>query len=554
MSLSVKYLDVPEGAQEAAQVEGQGQPFTDMDMVASGTKDVAYATLETEGWPLDGSRRTTSVNMKTGFWSTEVSVNDSAEFEVPPVITLSFPEKFTATGISITFSPSSGEWCTEICVSWYDGTSIIAQETSYPTEAHWTIQKAVDGFDKVTIELRKTNFAGHFAKVQRIEIGQTVWFNQEEITSIHIVNEIDPSLSELTVDTMQINIHDRKERTLIPQKNQQMELYQNDNLYAVHYITGSSRQAKQYYTFSCQSAIGLLEGDYLGGIYNAAPITSVLEDILDGFSFELHNTFAEITITGYLPICTRREALQQLAFAIGAIITTQGSNAIRIVPLPSGISAPFTKTNIFQGSKVETEPRIAKVEVVAHKFSQSSEVETLVDAETINGNDVLVTFTDPHHSYAITGGTITGSGANWVTITATGEVTLTGKKYIHSTVRYSQRNTEATASERNNVFAAEEATLVHSGNVDAVLKRLFDIAQFRQTLTQEAVVSTQRAGQKVTSENPWGELLQGYITSMESDLTPTGHTASVTILGAELNYDGYQYSGRLRSGDTEGLY
>ena len=136
---------------------------------------------------------------------------------------------------------------------------------------------------------------------------------------------------------MQIDIHDRKDRSLIPQKNQKMELYQNNSLYVAHYIASSSREAKHYYTFSCQSAIGLLDEDYLGGIYNAVPAQDVLADILVGIPFELHAAFADSTISGYLPICTRREALQQLVFALGAVVTTQESSAIRIAPIPTAV-------------------------------------------------------------------------------------------------------------------------------------------------------------------------------------------------------------------------
>ena len=535
MSLRVKYHDIPEGAQEAARVDGQGQPFSDIALVAFGADDVAYATLEPDGWPLDGSRKVMSADTKTFFWSLATSDGDTAELDEHPIITLSFPEKYTATGITITFSPSTNEWCAKIVVTWYSGNDQLCQVTAYPDSAYEIIQQAVEGFDKVTVELCETNIAGHFAKVQRIEVGQTHWFEQEEISAVHIVNEVDPSLSELSIDTMQIDIHDRKERSLIPQKNQKVDLYQNDKLYAAHYIASSSREAKHYYTFSCQSAIGLLDEDFLGGIYDAVPVPIVLADILEGFAFELHDAFADSTISGYLPICTRREALQQLVFAIGAVVTTQESSAIRIAPIPTAVSKGFTKSDIFQGAKVETEPRVAKVEVVAHKYTESSEVETLMDAEEISGTDVLVTFADPHYSYQISGGTITGSGANWVTINANGSVTLTGKKYLHSTVRHAKRNPEATAAERSNVYVADDATLVHSGNVAAVLQRLYDISLLRQTLTQDVVITTQRAGQIVPTENPWGELMRGYITSMESDLTPSGHTASVTVLGAKID-------------------
>lgn len=567
MSLRVKYVDVPQGAQEAATVDAQGQPFSDVQLVASGATDIAYATLEPEGWPLDGSRRIMPSDVVTGFWSPTPSnaastvlgkailghsvlgaYDSEARFNAPPVITVLLDGKYTATGITITFSPSTEEWCPEVCVEWYDGDTIKAQEIAYPSEARWVVPRMIEGFDKVTVVLRKTNHAGHFAKVQKIEIGQTTVFEQDEITSVHIVNEVDPSLSELTVDTMKIDVHDRKARSLFPQEKQRMDLYKNGKLYASQYISGSSRQSKQYYSFSCQSAIGLLDGDYMGGIYNN-PIEDVLDDILKGFLYDLDDSFSGCNITGYLPICTRREALQQVVFAIGAVVTTQSSSTIKIAPLPED-ETRFERSDIFQGGKVETEPRIAKVEVLAHKYSKTTETETLLENEVISGSDVLVTFNEPHHYYSITGGTITGSGANWVTITASGEVTLTGRKYLHSTVRRSWKNAEATVSERNNELIVEEATLVHSGNVADVLKRLRTICQYRQTLTQEVAVSDekQRAGIKAVSVNPWGETLKGYITSMESDLTPNGHTASVTILGTS----GERVADARYSGDMEG--
>lgn len=573
MSLKIKYIDVPQGAQEAAQVEGQGQPFSDMSLVAFGAEDVPYATLEPEGWPLDGSRRIMTDNVRTGFWSSTVSVDDSAvlgrgilgrlvlgssmascRLEYPSLITMSFPEKYAATGISITFSPSTGEWCTEIRVLWYSGNDILEQETAYPTQAHWMIQKAVEGFDKVTVELIKTNIAGHFAKVQRIEIGQTIWFDKDELTGVHLTNEIDPTLSELTVDTMQVKVQDKLGRPLIPQKNQKMELYKDGELLAVQYIETSKREASRHYTFTCQSAIGLLEDDYMGGVYNAVPVEEFLADLLDGFEYELDSTYDGRTVTGYLPICTRREALQQLVFTLGAVATTQGGSAIRIVPLKATTVGTFQKNEIFQGGSLETAPRVAKFEVVAHNYTASAEAETLLEEESVSGEDVLVTFDNPHHSYSISGGTLTGSGANWVTITANGAVTLVGKKYLHSTTRHIKRNPDAVVAERNNVNSVENVTLIHHRNATLVLNRLYNISQLRQTLAQEAIITTQRAGDKVTSESPWGGQIRGYITAMESDLTQTGHTASVTIVGAEVEaIAAVMYAGELFAGSTEVL-
>lgn len=553
MSLKLKYLDVPYGAQEDAQAAGDGQPFTDMSLVPSGAADVSYATLEPCGWPLDGKRTLMPDMPKTGFWSKERAGADGY-FAQPPVLVLSFAKGYTATGITFTFSPGTDEWCREIRISWHNGATLLAQVTAYPDAAHWTLENSVENFNGITVELLAVNKPGSFAKVQCLEIGRTIWFGADEIVNSQVTNEIDPTLSVLTVDTMKVTVKDKHGRYFVPQKNQQMELYQNDQLLAVQYITESTRESKQQYTFSCQSAIGLLEDTFLGGMYDAAPLQGVLSEVLAGYDFVLHPFFENETVTGYLPVCTRREALQQIAFTIGAVISTQRSRDIRIDPISTDITSTFTKSSIFQGAKLDTAAKVARIDVKTHRYVPSNDMETLLDGEDISGEDVLIIFDQPHHGYAADGGTITGSGANWVTITATGSVTLTAKKYVHNALTRSKRYS-VTAAEQSNIQKVEDVALVHSGNVDNILKRLGEIAQLRQTLTQEVAIKGQFAGQCVWSASPWGNQIRGYITSMDSVFTNFGHTASITILGMEASPNTVVlYSGELYSGDREVLY
>ena len=83
------------------------------------------------------------------------------------------------------------------------------------------------------------------------------------------------------------------------------------------------------------------------------------------------------------------------------------------------------------------------------------------------------------------------------------------------------------------MIRVEDAVFVHEGNVEQVLNRLYDYYINRQVLTQRVVVSGQKAGQMIQSLNPWGTVTEGYITSMESEFTRTGHTAQITVLGVE---------------------
>ena len=554
MSLEVKYIDIPQGAQQTAQVAGAGQPFSYAQSVAAGAQDASYATLEPLSWTLDGSRELIPAVPDDFWWSAEMSDSEGV-FEDPPVLTFSFPTPYTATGLTFTFWPSMNQWCNAVSVFWYNGNTLLAQVKAYPDSAQWTLKQAVEGFDSIRIELLSTSTPFSFAKVQQIQIGHVVWFGKDELTAVRLLNEADPTLCSLTVDTMTVELRDRSGRDLLPQENQIMELYRDKSLVAVQYITESRREAQHSYVFFCQSAIGLLEDDFLGGMYNAEPVENLLSDVLEGLVYVLDPCFVGRVITGYLPVCTRREALQQIAFAIGALVTTLGGDAICLKPLPEEISGTFDSGKIFTGAKIESTPRLAKVEVAAHSYAPSAEVETLVDDEELHGENLLLTFDAPHYDYTIQGGIITASGANFVTITAAGMVTLTAKPYIHTTVMYTRRNSKATATERNNVLTVEEASLVHSNNATEVLDRLYATANLRQKLSQEAVISGHRAGQKVSSVSPWGTQLRGYISAMDSTLTQTGHTASVTILGAEAEPQSvYLYSGEIYAGNKEVLY
>lgn len=555
MSLEIIYIDAPEGAQADMAVSAEnGNAVADTALVAAGVPDIPYATLEPGVWKLDGSRKLLPEAPAVGWWSRERSGEDG-RFETPPGIILAFSLPYSSTGLTFTFSPSTEQWCSEVYVAWFNGQTLLQEGTYYPDDANWVLNQTVESFDQIQIELRATNHPGHFAKVQRIEVGRMMTFGKDELTNVRLVNEVDPALCVLTADMLNFEVIDRKNRTLFPQENQRIELIKDGSLKAVQYIVSSTRESRNQYKIVCQSVIGLLEDTYLGGIYDAVPLEEFVQDVLGPWSFEIDSHFAGVTVTGYLPVCTQREAIQQLAFAIGAIVSTQNGERIRFLPVPTVITGNFRSSDVFLGGSVKTSPRVAKVEVVSHRYSPSDTEETLVREEEISGENVIVTFDSPHHSYSIVGGEITDSGANWVKITADGVVTVTGKAYLHSTMTHTKRNPAAVAKEQSNFVAVSDVTLIHSGNAKQALDRLFNVYQLRQVTEQEVVVRTQSAGDYVASVTPWGSQTRGFISSMDSTLTQNGHTAIINIQGVEVSLEAvWMYSGEIYSGGMEVVY
>lgn len=535
MSLQVKYMDVPEGAQESMVITADnGQPFSYPQQLAEGAADIPWATLEPGGWALDGTKKLLpDTPGRMGWWSREPS-NPDGIFSNPPVITVTFPKPYTATGLTLRFWPSKEEWCSHIDVAWYRGEELLDRTATYPTAADWVFFHRVENFDRVVICLMATNIPGHFAKLQQLQIGRVMVFMGDELVKVRLLNETDPSLCALTVDTMTVDIRDRKGHALQPQKDQVVQLYREGVRLATHYITDAQRESRQNYRLRSQSAIGRLEDTFLGGIYEQYPLDTLLQEVLGEFPFGVDAAFAGKKLTGYLPVCSRRQALQQLAFAVGAAVVTRGDGSIWLLPPEETVGSSFTADRIFAGGKLKQEAPVAAVELFVHSYAPGDEEKTLLKETEVLGEGALFVFSEPYYDYQITGGTLAGSGANWVRVTANGPVTLTAKKYRHTVSVRRKENSRATAAERGNVVTVEKATLIHTENADAALQRLYNYHTMRDLLTQDVVVAGEKAGQMVESLSPWGDRVMGYIIGMESTFTDTGHTANVQIRGREV--------------------
>lgn len=556
MSLVVQYMDYPPGAQGAATAEIENvQQFSDTDVVLHGDYDsAAYATLEPHNWPLDGSREILADSPENlGVWNTDISDIDG-NLLYPVTLTVQFSAPYTATGLTFEFSPATIQYVSKLRCAWYNGTQLLRDGEYHPDDANWVLQELVSSFDRIVITFLQTNRQG-FVKLGKLQIGQITVLKDSEIVQCTTTNEVDISLSELSYDTLDLTIRDTKNRSWAPQQNQQFFVYQNDELQGCFYIDTTSRSGQYLYDFSAHSAIGQLEDEFLGGIYDDVPLNDLLTSILGELEFARSARFTDVTVTGYLPISSRREALQQICFAYSILPVTYGSNRINFVELPTQYTGIIPASRIMLGATTNANTRIGKVQVYSHKYTPSEETEELIMDEAVNGESVMYTFEEPHHSYEITGGTIVESSANWVKISANGNVSLTAKKYVHSTTTYTKSNKYATSAERNNVVSVDEATLVNSANAQSVADRLFNYYENRWHVEADIVAANEIAGSMWSFENPWGAQIAGYISSMSNTYTANKRTATITILGRQIDAAGvYNYAGELYAGDTEIVY
>lgn len=564
--IELQYLDIDPSIEKKLTYSAQNvQNTAAVTTLCTGGTAPLYATCEWFGWPLDGHRKL----LKDGqmpLWSQSFSGGRSgclgagalggftlnsadATLDTPPVVEVQISQACTVPGITFVFSPEEDRWCEKMEITFYRGQTVVHSAIVYPDAPRWILPAPGYSFDRLTVRLLETDTPGAYAKLRGLYLGRALVFSHRETESVRLINEADPTLDTLTVDTMTVDVQDLQQWGLEPQKDQTMELYRDGQLLASHRIENCSRREKHRYTIRCRSLVGQLEGTFLGGMYENMPLETLLSKILKNVEFEVEAPLKQTKISGYLPVCTCRQALQQVAFAVGAVVSTRGTRGVRLCRVSDRVSGVFLAEDQFRDGGVETAAGVSRVEVVAHKYTPTREEVTLIDGEYYKGSDILLTFTEPYHSYQLSGGTILAQGVNYVRLSASGEITLKACTYRHTMVHHS-RSYDPDYGDQ--VRKVEQATLIHDGNVHQVLDRLGQVYAFRQTLNQTMVVTDQYAGQQVALTDPFGGMMKGYITAMECELTPGGQTAWITLLGQRQTPEiAVGYAGMLYAGEKE---
>ncbi len=275
-------------------------------------------------------------------------------------------------------------------------------------------------------------------------------------------------------------------------------MYYFDNaLIGRFYIDEIIRNSNDTYTFRCISSVGILERtSHYGGIFTGETVKSVLIDLLTGIDYELDDSVEDLRLYGYLPYDTRRNNLQQITIATGLAVRTIPNGNLLITALSKDKTSTIDNGKAIIGGSYNRLVPATNLILIEHKYETTTEVVTLFN-EGLNGSTTVI-FKEPIHDLVITGGTITASGANYATINGAGTVTLTGKKYLHTTKEIIYGSGNGT-----NKVRVDNATLVTFINSEDVIKRLYDVYSLEKVIEQDIIYDTERTGDMVSVINPY---------------------------------------------------
>ena len=494
MSVKVRYKDVAIGADKDATVTTTAKTgFSDTAQIPFGVNPPALATCELNGWGLSHSYKARN-NHAIAFWSNELS-SDDCKFANVPTITLEFAEQYTTTGLTIQFAVNSVDFCRKLAVYWYQDGEVKEQAEYTPETPNFVLNKTVEAFDKLVFEFLETNLPRKRCKVEGIIIGVVRDFTTTELKAVKAIHEVDLISNTVPINVLDASVHGTDEVDYIFQKKQPVEMFENGNLVGVYYIDKGERTGRLDISFSCKDAIGLLDlVTYGGGLWlTDTPLTTVLNDVFGGvYEFDIDLAYKNATLRGFIePDKKQREALQQIAFALGAIVDTTGTNKIKIFPpLPLSGLEEISSKKTYTGGKVTTSDTVTGVEVTAFDIVN----------ESPGNNDESIEFN--------------------------------GIEYKYTTQIFTASNPNTVTSDPENVKVFDNCYLVNSSNGQTLAYNLMAYYQKRNKYAFKHILEGQQVASGYSATLPWDDIVKGHITKM------TVTTSNITVSDTEMLIDG----------------
>jgi len=533
----------------------QEQPFSSASDVKKGAiAGCPYITLEPDYWLLDGTYKfMPDVDPRVGIMSANMS-DGSGNFDAPPILKISFSEPHSIGGITLKFAEYSGDYCNSLALIYRNAAgAVIASDVYDPSGISFSSERAVDGFQAIEITFLSTNRPFRYFRLTGVDFGNLITFTKVDIKSASVVQQVDPISTVNSIDTFELDLWSSEAAfSIINPTGDYAQLHNKQPIEVTETIDGEDIYIGRFYLdewenktenvihFRCFDAMGVLDSiPYLGGIIDGRSVKSELDRILGdtGFQYEIDDALAAIPLRGLIPICSCREALHQVVFAIGAYITCSRTSFIKIkkTVLAKDIATPdYTITKAEKGMEqsVALKTLVTGVEITSHQYAENTDATQLYN-DVLAAGQQTIEFTAPMHSLTITGASIVESGSNYAVLSVPidGIVTLVGLGYDDIAIKHGIYTSDLPAGTVKNTLSIPSATLINEDNADEACLRVYEYHQQRFWQKVKLFVSLATPGSTAEIDTLYNQKISGVVESMSIDLAG-GFISQTDIIGA----------------------
>lgn len=519
---TITYVDEPVGAREATTASCTSQQnFARLaDMFADKNTAPQCATFEDGYWILGPDFRLFPDDPDActwGLFSKRMSGADGL-FSPPITLTLDLHGTYSSVGITMEFDPYGPTWCQDLTITWYRAGAVIHTQDFQPDGWQYTCYAEVSSFDKVTIVFRRMSAGYRYLKIQHLTYGITRIFDSNECYDVDLFQDTDLISDTVSVNTMDFELRNRSSINFLFQRKQLMLARFGEELLGAYYISTAKKRSGGKWSVHTVDQVGLAEmaGDHAGGIYEGVPAGELAEEILGpGFTVKMDDGLKSTPMYGYLPKASKRDNLQQLAFALSAMVVTAHRKHIEIVRLSrTKVLGEFDDLRGYENGSLSSDTLVTAVHVTAHEYVLSDAADKLYDG-VLDGTETI-SFSEPIGALAITGGSILSSCANQAIIQGSGgKVTLAGRKYNHIKRVHSRENPLKNVNDVENEVSYSDMTLVSPHNVAGVLDACYAHSLRLDTVEGKVLTETERPGDYVEVLTDEDGVKRGHLISLD---------------------------------------
>lgn len=267
--------------------------------------------------------------------------------------------------------------------------------------------------------------------------------------------------------------------------------------------------------------INTINGKTSGNVYHGAGVDAnshtvqVISDYVADFARDISYAAGidTLTVYGWIPVCTKRDALHQLMFAKGVSLLKSGNGKLLFTSVSNTIAGTISDDSLYIGGTAEYLDHTNIIEVTEHSYTsteETAEEETVLYENKLNiENPYFVEFGNSPAEHTGTKGDMICYVANCNAAFVQGIGAIMGYPYLHE----QKINTRKIANYGDGkTVSVSDATLVTLVNSEVIADKLEAYYGSVYLVKNEILSSDERNGNKYTFSNPFSESVSGFLT------------------------------------------
>lgn len=512
-----KYLDFPQGAQESAgfSTADSLQEVSSPSLLGMGVKPYKFASLEHNAYVTRNPAPLYKGEENLCYLSTDVS-DQSGNFPYEMCIEANFPEYYSMTGITI----RSRNIIKNMTIAAYKDGSMVNTKIFSASDYEQFYPIEIDGANKIEIIIRSINEPGHFLGIYEIKFGRIRIFGDNQNVSAEMTNNFSVLGDTIEYDTLDLSVINIEGTDgYIFQKKQPVYFVKDEQEKFRFYIESGDNTDEKVLNIIAYDDIANLEETFFGGIYNKKSVGVLIDEILGDAVDHKMEIPQQIYVSGYIPVCTKRKALQ-MALLASNLRCYKGKQLVFKALEYDIREEKLTSENILENPKVSEKTPLRSFVAIEHNYSKGSERSELYHWYMSKTQPVTLTFSAPFHSlkaYEVIGEDENGIdiisetestavsflevGSNYciVSNTSDNKIVITGANYVDSTTKHERKNNEIS---RGSAFVDVEVDLTLHGDTDEVCDVLFPLYTKKHTMEFLTLVDVEPGGYYNILGNP----------------------------------------------------